>query len=172
MVKVEEPNGKGTLMVKQRAKTLGIAGAAFALACLCALALSTVRATALPFAHSEAEADAGSGLVHIAVTLDCSAVGGSTTFAWLPVNADDASVEAVMNEFLKASENKVDRFAHEDYSLESLADFLAGKNYTVAVYEAGAQQPGAIAEYTSASVGDATFTGLETGDAVYVTVVE
>lgn len=172
MVKVEDQNGKGTLMVKQRAKTIGIVGAAFVLACLCALALYTVRASALPFAHSEEEADAGSGLVHIAVTLDCSAVGGSTTFAWLPVKADDASVTAVMNEFLKASENKVDRFAHEDYNLQSMTDFLAGKNYTVAVYEAGSQEPGDEVEYTSSSVGDESYTGLKTGDAVYVTVVE
>lgn len=159
-------------MVKQRAKTFGIAGAAFVLACLCALALSTVRATALPFTHSEAEADAGSGLVHIAVTLDCSAVGGSTTFAWLPVKSSDASVEAVMNEFLKASESKADRFAHEDYNLQSMTEFLADKNYTVSVYEAGAQEPGDAIEYTSSSIGDASYSGLKTGDAVYVTVTE
>ena len=118
------------------------------------------RASALPYAHSEAEADAGSGVIHIAATLDCTAVGGSITAAWLPINADDATVTAVMNEFLTASENKVDRFAHEDYDMKSMADFLSGKEYTVAVYEAGAQQPGADATYTSKSIGDESYADL------------
>lgn len=142
---------------------------ALAAVAICA-AILVPHAGALPYAHSEEEADAGMGVVHIAVTLDCSAIGGPTKFVWLPINADSPTVTAVMNEFLNASEDKVDRFAHEDYQMESLADFLSGKQYTVAVYKASAQQPGADATYTSASIGDETYSTLETGDGVYVTV--
>lgn len=149
----------------------GLAVAAF-FVLLCSSVMLVPRASALPYAHSEAEADAGSGVIHIAATLDCTAVGGSITAAWLPINADDATVTAVMNEFLTASENKVDRFAHEDYDMKSMADFLSGKEYTVAVYEAGAQQPGADATYTSKSIGDESYADLETGDGVYVTVTK
>lgn len=141
-------------------------------ALLCSLVLFASSAAAVPHAHSEAEADAGSGLIHIAVTLDCTAVGGSVKTVWLPINSDDATVTAVMNEFLTASENKVDRFAHEDYDMESMTDFLSGKEYTVAVYKASAQQPGSDAVYTSSSIGDESYAGLATGDGVYVTVTK
>lgn len=152
---------------KQRA-ILAIAIAAL----LGAFALWATTAFALPYAHSDKEADAGSGLVHIAVTLDNSAIGGPTKCAWLPVNADDANVQAVMNEFLNASESKVERFDHEDYHMQSMADYLAGHEYTVSVYQAGAQAPGDDALYTSKSIGDASYSGLQTGDAVYVAVTK
>lgn len=147
-----------------------IVGAFFVL--LCSLALLAPRALALPYAHSEAEADAGSGLVHVAVTLDCTAIGGPVKAVWQPINADDATVEAVMNEFLTASEDKSDRFAHEDYAMESMADFLSDEEYSIAVYEAGAQEPGADAVYTSSSIGSDASVALETGDGVYVTVTK
>lgn len=139
---------------------------------LCSLALFVPSASAIPHAHSEAQADAGSGLTHVAVTLDCTAIGGSVKAVWLPINTDDASVTAVMNEFMTASENKVDRFAHDDYDMESMTDFLSDKEYTVAVYQAGAQQPGADATYTSESIGDESYATLKTGDGVYVTVTK
>ena len=56
--------------------------------------------------------------------------------------------------------------------MQSLAEYLDGKTYTVAVYQAGAQEPGATAVYTSDTIGDATFADLKTGDAVYITVTE
>lgn len=163
-------HGKGKHMVEAGTKKTLVVAALFVL--LCSLTLLASRATALPYAHSEAEAEAGSGLVHVAATLDCTEVGGSITTAWLPINADDATVKAVMNEFLTASESKVDRFAHEDYTMKSMADFLSDKDYTVAVYKAGGQQPGAEATYTSTSIGDESYTGLVTGDGVYVTVTK
>lgn len=141
-------------------------------AILCAFALWASNAFALPYTHSDEEADAGHGVVHIAVTLDSSAVDGFTKRVWLPINADDASVKAVMNEFLNASESKVERFDHEDYNLESMADYLSGHEYEVAVYAASAQQPGADLEYTSKSIGNESYTGLVTGDAVYITVTK
>lgn len=153
-------------------RKLGVGAGVVALALAGSLAAAATQASALPYAHSEAQAHASGGLVHIAVTLDCTQVGGSVKAVWLPVNSSEATVEAVMNEFLTASENKVDRFAHEDYALESMADFLADKNYTVAVYKAGAQNPGADAVYTSDSVGDAAYAELATGDGVYITVIE
>ncbi len=161
---------KGWIMVEARKLGVGVGVAAIALAC--SLAVLAPQASALPYAHSDKQADAGLGLVHIAVTLDCSEVGGPVKAVWLPVNSSEATVEAVMNEFLTASESKVDRFAHEDYAMESLADFLADKNYTVTVHKAGAQKPGADAVYTSDSVGDEAYEGLVTGDGVYITVTE
>lgn len=138
-----------------------------------ALALSVSLAWAIPYAHSEKEAEAGSGLIHVAVTLDESAIGGPTKAVWLPINADDANVEAVMNEFLNASEDKSDRFAHEDYAMESMADHLSGKEYTVAVYKAGAQNPGTDGfAYTSASAGDSESAPVESGDGIYITVTK
>lgn len=139
---------------------------------LCSLTLITPRASAIPHTHSDAEADAGSGLIHIVATLDCTGVGGSITTAWLPINSDRATVQAVMNEFPTVSENKVDRFEHEDYNMSSMTDFLSGKKYTVAVYEAGAQQPNTEATYTSGSIGDESYAALEMGDSVYVTVTK
>lgn len=153
-------------------RKLGVGAGVVALALAGSLAALAPQASALPYAHSEEQADAGLGLVHIAVTLDCTEVGGSVKAVWLPINGGEPTVEAVLNEFLTASENKVDRFAHEDYAMESLADFLADKNYTVAVHKAGAQKPGADAVYTSDSVGDAAYAELATGDGVYITVVE
>lgn len=139
---------------------------------LCSFVLFATSATALPYAHSEEEAAAGSGLIHVVATLDCQATGGSVKTVWLPINADNTTVTAVMNEFLTASENKVDRFAHDDYSTESMADFLADKEYTVAIYEAGAQQPSTDAVYTSSSIGDESYAQLKTGDTIYVTVTK
>lgn len=138
----------------------------------CSLVLFAISAIAIPYTHSEEEADAGSGVIHIAVTLDSTAIGGSVQAAWLPVNSDDATVTAVMNEYMTASENKVDRFAHEDYNMQSMADYLSGKEYEVAVYKAGEQQPGAEAVYTSTSVGGADYSDLGNGDGVYVTVTK
>jgi hypothetical protein len=170
MVKMDAQLRKGRHMVEAGTKRALVVAAFFVL--LCSLALMASRASAVPYTHSETEADAGSGLIHIAATLDCTEVGGSIVSVWLPVNSDDATVEAVMNEFLTASESKVDRFAHEDYNMESMSDFLSGKEYTVAVYKAGAQQPGAEATYTSNSIGDQSYAGLETGDGVYVTITK
>lgn len=143
------------------------------IAILCSAALFVPLAFGLPYTHSEKEADAGHGVIHVAVTLDSSAVGGPTKAVWLPVNADDATVEAVMNEFLNASEDKSDRFAHEDYAMESMADYLSGREYTIAVYKAGAQAPGTDGfAYTSASAGSDAGTTLESGDGIYVTVTK
>ncbi len=159
------------MMVEQRGKrACVIAVTLFAL--LCSLVFFAFNASAIPYAHSEEEADAGSGLIHIAVTLDCTADEGYTKCVWQPINADDATVEAVMNEVVVASEDKTDRFAHEDYDMQSLASFLADREYTVAVYKAGSQEAGTYSEYTSASIGDETYTQLENGDAVYITVTE
>lgn len=155
-------------MVEAGTKKTFTVAALFAL--LCSLALFVPHALAIPYTHSEAEADAGSGLTHVAVTLDCTPNSGSITTAWLPINSDDASVTAVMNEFLTASENKVDRFEHEDYEVKSLAEFLSGKEYSVAIYKAGSQSPGVDASYTSDIIGDESYDSLETGDAIYVTV--
>ena len=153
-----------------RAKRAGLAVAGISL--LCSFALSGSPALAVPYTHSEAGSEAAGGLIHVAVTLDCTAVGGSIKAVWLPLNGDYASVEAVMNEFLTASEDKVDPFAHADYELQSLGEFLADKTYTVDVYKAGSQAPGAVFSYTGESVGDETYDGLEKGDGVYVTVTE
>ncbi len=142
------------------------------IAVACAIVLWAASAFALPYTHSDEEADAGSGLVHIAVTVDNSAIGGFTKCVWLPVNSDDANVEAVFNEYLTASESKVDRFAHEDYNMQSLAKYLSGHEYTVSVYAAGGQKPGAEPKYTSNSIGGENYSGLQTGDAVYVTVTK
>lgn len=157
-------------MIETRTKKNLVAAACLGLLCSAAVALPS--ALAVPYAHSEAESASGMGVVHIAVTLDSTATDGSKKAAWLPVNHDGATVAAVLNEFLDASEDKTDRAAHVDYDMRSLAEYLEGKTYTVAVYKAGAQQPGAVATYTSESIGDATFAGLETGDAVYITVTE
>ena len=158
-------------MVEQRGKRVCAIVALFAL--LCSLVFFAFNASAIPYTHSEEEADAGSGLIHIAVTLDCSAADeGYTKCVWQPINADDATVEAVMNEVILASEDKADRFAHEDYDTQSLASFLADKEYTVTVYKAESQEAGAYSEYTSESIGDETYTQLENGDAVYITVTE
>lgn len=156
-------------MIKAHATTVGIAAACLGLLCAGAIALP---AQAMPYTHSEQEADAGMGVVHIAVTLDATAIDNGKKAVWLPVNHDHATVEAVLNEFLYASEDKVDRFAHADYDMQSLAEYLDGKTYTVAVYQAGAQEPGTTAVYTSDTIGDATFADLKTGDAVYITVTE
>lgn len=157
-------------MVEAGTKKVFVVTALIAL--LCSFALFAPLASAIPQAHSEEEAAAGSGLIHVVATLDCTATDGSVKTVWLPINADDASVTAVMYEFVTASENKVDRFAHEDYNMESLSDFLADKEYTVAVYLADSQQPGADDLYTSTSAGDESYTGLKTGDSVYVTVTK
>lgn len=157
-------------MVEVKRKTWLFVAAAIAI--VCALAVWAASAFALPYTHSDEEADSGHGLIHVAVTLDSSAVDGFTKRIWLPINSDDATVKAVLNEGLNASESKVERFDHEDYNLESLADYLNGHEYEVAVYAAGAQQPGATLEYTSKSIGDESYTGLVTGDAVYVTVTK
>ena len=147
--------------------------AAAFIAVLCSAALCASFAFGLPYAHSEKEADAGHGIIHVAVTLDAKATGGPTKAVWLPINADDATVEAVMNEFLNASEDKSDRFAHEDYAMESMADYLSGKEYTIAVYKAGAQAPGTDGfAYTSASAGSDAGTTLESGDGIYITVTK
>ena len=156
-------------MIEMRKTTAGIAAACLGLLCSAAIALP---AQALPYTHSEQEADAGLGVVHIAVTLDTTAIDHAKKAVWLPVNHERATVDAVLNEFLNASEDKVDRFAHADYDTQSLAEYLDGKTFTVAVYKAGSQQPGAAATYTAETIGDATFAGLETGDAVYITVTE
>lgn len=157
-----------------QAKRRGAAAVgATCLGLLCAAALlAPSSAQAMMNAHTGQESDAGMGVVHIAVTLDRTDVGGEKKAVWLPINHDNATVETVLNEFLYASEDKTDRFAHEDYELQSLAEVLGGSTYTVAVYRAEAQQPGAEATYTSESIGDASYAGLETGDAVYVTVTE
>lgn len=160
------------MTVKQKGRWACVGIGVGCIALLCSLMLFASRASAVPYAHSEEEADAGSGLVHIAVTLDCSATDGSVKCVWQPVNADGATVEAVMNEVWVASEDKVDRFAHEDYDTQSLASFLSDKTYTVSVYKAGAQQAGASTEYSSESVGGASYAELEKGDAVYITVTE
>ncbi len=156
-------------MIKTRTRRGALAGACLGLLCSAAIALP---AFALPYAHSEAQADKGLGVVHIAVTLDATATDHFKKAVWLPINHEGASVEAVMDEFLNASEDKTDRFAHLDYSTQSMTDYLEGKTYTVAVYKAGSQQPGAESVYTADTIGDATFEGLATGDAVYITVTE
>lgn len=156
-----------------KAASMKALGATAAVAVLCSLALLAPSANALPYAHSEAEADASGGLIHVAVTVDASAVGGPTKAVWLPVKAGNATVGAAMNEFLNASEDKSDRFAHEDYAMESMADYLNGREYTIAVYEAGAQAPGTDGlAYTSASTGDAESTAIESGDGIYLTVTK
>lgn len=156
-------------MIDMRMKRVGIAAACMGLLCSAAIALP---AQALPYTHSEQEADAGLGVVHIAVTLDTTAIDHAKKAVWLPVNHERATVDAVLNEFLYASEDKVDRFAHADYDTQSLAEYLDGKTYTVAVYKAAAQEPGDATVYTSETIGDATFADLATGDAVYITVTE
>lgn len=156
-------------MIDIRKTTTGLTAACLGILCSAAIALP---AQALPYTHSEQEADAGLGVVHIAVTLDTTAIDNAKKAVWLPINHESATVSAVMNEFLNASEDKVDRFAHADYDLQSLAEYLEGKTVSVAVYKAGAQAPGAAGTYTSETIGDATFAGLETGDGVYITVSE
>lgn len=156
-------------MIEMRKTTAGIAAACLGLLCSAAVALP---AQAMPYTHSEQQADAGMGVVHIAVTLDTTAIDHAKKAVWLPINHDGATVEAVLDEFLYATEDKVDGAAHLDYDMQSLREFLDGKTYTVAVYKAGAQPAGAAATYTSETIGDATFAGLETGDAVYITVTE
>lgn len=138
----------------------------------CALAFSLVQAHALPYTHSEQEAEASHGLVHIAVTLDESAVGGAVKSVWQPLKSDNPTVEALLNETLTASENKVEPFEHEDYAMESLANYLSGKTYTVEVYAAGAQGTNIADAYASEGIGDESYSELATGDGVYITITE
>lgn len=158
------------MMVEQRSKRACVVAALLAL--LCSLAFLAFNASTPPQAYGEGESNAETGLIHIAVTVDRTAEGSGPICVWLPINADNPTVETVMNKCLIASEDKTDRFAHKDYATQSLADYLSGKNFTVAVYQAGSQQPGASAEYSSESIGDETYAQLANGDAVYFTVVE
>lgn len=139
------------------------------LACLCA-ALIAVPAYAFYHVHDEAVSDAadGKGAIEIFCVVDETATGGAVTSSLIFV-PEGSNAAVCLDEAIMSSQDQNGLDAIHNYDVESLADRLAGSNYTVEVYGAGTQEPGTQTIYDTASKGGED-TSLERFDNVVITV--
>jgi hypothetical protein len=141
------------------------------LAFLCSLVIAVPYAYGYSYVHTETESDASnSGVITICLTVDATEIGGAVTAASVLIPASDNTVDAVLLEGALSSEDRAYVNSY-NYDYVSVAQYLSDKEYTVSVFAAGSQNPGAESPtYTSPSIGDAGYAGLNHCDAVYVKV--
>ena len=105
---------------------------AIAVAC-CACAMIAVPAYAFYYVHSDEGVQVESkGVYEVTCVLDETAQG-------VP---EGSTVKDLLNEDVMSSENQNGLEAIHNYDATSLADYLAGKQYTATVYAAETQKPG------------------------------
>lgn len=114
---------------------------AIAVAC-CACAMIAVPAYAFYYVHSDEGVQVESKGVHeVTCVLDETAQGGAIR-SELVIVPEGSTVKDLLNEDVVSSENQNGLEAIHNYDATSLADYLAGKQYTATVYAAETQKPG------------------------------
>ncbi len=114
---------------------------AIAVAC-CACALIAVPAYAFYYVHSDEGTQVDSqGVYEVTCVLDETAQGGAvrSELVFVP---EGSTVKDLLNEDVVSSNSQQGLDAIHNYDTTSMAEYLAGKNYTVEVYAAESQKPG------------------------------
>ena len=145
--------------------------AAAILACLITVLLA-VPAYAFFYVHGTDNVDGSDskGAMEVVCTLDETAVGGTyTTDPWVFI-PNGGTVADVLEEAVHSSESQNGLKAIHNYDVQSLKDYLAGKNYTVSVYEAFSQKPGTHTTYDSDGAKADESTTVNRFDNVVITV--
>lgn len=141
-----------------------------AIACVCALVVAAPAAYAFWYVHGDEHvADAGGqGVYEISCTLDASALGEGVTTDLIFV-PEGSSAADCLDEMVVSSNSQNGLDAIHNYDTQSVADALAGKNYTVTVYHAEDQKPGTHTTHDVAgTTGEST--SLERYDNVVITL--
>lgn len=114
---------------------------AVAVAC-CACAMIAVPAYAFYYVHSDEGVQVESkGVYEVTCVLDETAQGGAVR-SELVIVPEGSTVKDLLNEDVMSSENQNGLEAIHNYDVTSLADYLAGKQYTATVHSADSQKPG------------------------------
>lgn len=138
------------------------------LACLCAC-IAVPAAYGFYYVHSdEGAATESKGVYEITCVLDETATGGAVHSELIFV-PEGSTVEAVLNEDIVSSENQNGLEAIHNYDVESLGEYLSGKQYTCTVYKPADQKPGTHTTPDGTGV-TGTSTVLERYDHVVFTV--
>lgn len=114
---------------------------AIAVAC-CACALIAVPAYAFYYVHSDEGTQVESkGVYEVTCVLDETAQGGAvrSKLVFVP---EGSTVKDLLNEDIVSSNSQNGLEAIHNYDFTSMADYLAGKSYTVQVYSVDDQKPG------------------------------
>ncbi len=113
-----------------------------AVALLVATAIAVPSAYAFYYARGDAaEESTAQGAIPVIVTVDETAISGGVHSSLVMVPSDCTSEEALTVAII-SSEAQNDIEAIHDYDYESVADYLAGKTYTVPPYTADAPEVG------------------------------
>lgn len=149
-------------------KFLAIAGAVCAV-----VALAAVPAYAFFHVHTEDHAanSTATGAMEICLTVDLTAVGGANTADMMFI-PNGGTVADVLEEGILSSENQLGPDAIHNYDTTALKDYLADHEYTIAVYAAGAQEPGTQTTYDTESLSDSEDYALSRYDDVVITVTK
>ncbi len=146
--------------------------AAVVLSCLCAVAIAVPSAYSLWYVWDETDlAEESYGAMEICFTLDETAVGGAVTAGQFFISDGNATVEGVLNNMIKDSNNQQGIEAIHDYDYTSIGEYLEaqGYEYTIECYRAASQEPGTHETEDSDSVGGEEVI-LERFDRVVITV--